>query len=207
MGLAEMVAGDTLVHERPEISTTFRPEFKSFQKIPRLFRECVITEKLDGTNAFIYIPNDVSTIFVGSRNRWISPGKSTDNYGFAQFVQTNKESLYRLGPGYHYGEWWGCGIARTYNLTERRWSLFNTSKELPEGLPGNVGLVPVLYIGTFDTNGVWSHLADLKMYGSKAVPGYMNPEGVVIFHKASGQLFKVTLGNDGAKDVKSPEES
>ena len=30
-------------------------EFKTFGKIPRLFRECVITEKIDGTNACVVI--------------------------------------------------------------------------------------------------------------------------------------------------------
>lgn len=30
-------------------------EFQGFQKIPRLSRECIITEKIDGTNAFIEV--------------------------------------------------------------------------------------------------------------------------------------------------------
>ena len=31
-------------------------QFEAFDKIPRLKRGCVITEKIDGTNAQIYIP-------------------------------------------------------------------------------------------------------------------------------------------------------
>ena len=31
------------------------PEFVPFPKIPRLYKECVITEKIDGTNGVIYI--------------------------------------------------------------------------------------------------------------------------------------------------------
>lgn len=31
------------------------PEFKEFPKMGRLSRECVVTEKIDGTNAQIYI--------------------------------------------------------------------------------------------------------------------------------------------------------
>lgn len=31
------------------------PEFKPFPKMPRLSRECIITEKIDGTNASILI--------------------------------------------------------------------------------------------------------------------------------------------------------
>jgi len=54
-------------------------EFKTFAKIPRLSRECIITEKIDGTNGVIWIPDSaVSYTFnsdrevpflVGSR-RW-----------------------------------------------------------------------------------------------------------------------------------------
>lgn len=184
-------------------------EFESFKKIPRLFRECIITEKLDGTNAQILIPdNDFEPILVGSRNRWITPGKTTDNYGFAVFVENNKDALRRLGPGRHFGEWWGVGIARGYNLTERRWSLFNTSKPLPEGLPSNVYQVPVLATIEFNTNRIALELGLLQASGSHAAPGYMNPEGVVVFHKASGQLFKYTFDGDGNKgpNKASPEE-
>ena len=31
------------------------PEFVEFQKIPRLRRECIISEKIDGTNGAIFI--------------------------------------------------------------------------------------------------------------------------------------------------------
>jgi hypothetical protein len=36
----------------------------------------------------------------------------------------------------------------------------------------------------------------LKRVGSQAAPGFMNPEGVVVFHQASGTLFKATCEND-----------
>jgi len=36
--------------------------------------------------------------------------------------------------------------------------------------------------------------------GSYAAPGFMQPEGVVVYHKASGQVFKKTPDkNDGHK--------
>ncbi|TPI12976.1 hypothetical protein FJW06_14995 [Mesorhizobium sp. B4-1-3] len=41
----------------------------------------VITEKLDGTNSQVVI-EDGKIIGVGSRSRWIAPGKATDNLGF-----------------------------------------------------------------------------------------------------------------------------
>jgi hypothetical protein len=39
----------------------------------------------------------------------------------------------------------------------------------------------------------------LRIDGSLAAPGYMNPEGVVVFHVAGGVAFKKTLGDDGHK--------
>lgn len=52
-----------------------------------------------------------------SRTRWITP--EDDNYGFAKWANENKEELLKLGIGQHFGEWWGSGIQRGYNL--QRW--------------------------------------------------------------------------------------
>ena len=184
-------------------------EFVPFKKIPRLCRECVISEKIDGTNAQLVIPEDpTQPVLVGSRNRWITPGKSTDNFAFAQFVATNEVALRRLGPGRHFGEWYGVGIGRGYGLSERRWALFNTGKALPEGLPSNVEQVPVLFDGPMHwemgsdpfQDAVWT----MKNKGSVAVRGYMNPEGVVLYHKAAGVYFKYTLDGDAVHAPKHP---
>jgi hypothetical protein len=40
------------------------PEFIPFPKIPRIHKECVITEKIDGTNGIIYITDD-GDMFIG----------------------------------------------------------------------------------------------------------------------------------------------
>ena len=97
--------------------------FEAFPKIARLSREIVITEKIDGTNAQIYITED-GKIQAGSRNRIITPEQ--DNFGFARWVEENHEDLLLLGEGRHFGEWWGQGIQRRYNLEEKRFSLFNS---------------------------------------------------------------------------------
>lgn len=34
------------------------------------------------------------------------------------------------------------------------------------------------------------------MYGSVAAPGFAKPEGIIIFHTASRQLFKKTVEKD-----------
>ena len=188
-------------------------EFTAFPKMARLQRTVIITEKIDGTNAQVYITDDGKMLF-GSRTRWITP--ENDNFGFARWATDNKEELLKLGPGRHFGEWWGRGIQRNYGLSERRFSLFNvarwclhgqTPKQIPtvdprmvkmqDVLPSCCYLVPVLHQGTFPTNMVDYTLHQLKTLGSVAAPEFMNPEGIVVFHVAGNVGFKMTLDNDG----------
>ena len=170
-------------------------EFCAFPKIARLSREVIVTEKIDGTNAQILITDD-GEILTGSRNRWITT--TDDNHGFAKWVASNKEEILKLGAGRHFGEWWGSGIQRGYGLTngDKRFSLFNTKRWVKSELPSCVGLVPVLYEGDFDTAKIESVLNELKVHGSYAVDGFMDPEGIVVFHTASRTLFKKTIKND-----------
>lgn len=170
-------------------------EFVSFQKIARLNREVVVTEKIDGTNAQIFIGDDFTTIKAGSRNRWVVPGD--DNHGWARWVEEHKEELLKLGPGTHYGEWWGPGIGpRKYGIPEKRFSLFNVAKwSDPASRPACCHVVPELARGPL-AESVATALQRLRETGSVAAPGFMKPEGIVIFHTAASQLFKVTLEND-----------
>lgn len=66
-------------------------KFREFPKMPRLTREMIITEKIDGTNASIFIQHidleevavadspeiiarkDGYTMRIGSRTKWITP--------------------------------------------------------------------------------------------------------------------------------------
>lgn len=195
-------------------------EFRPFPKLPRLTRGCVITEKIDGTNASVCIgpgyadePHVIARLLVdgtdlniraGSRTRWITPGD--DNFGFAAWVRDNAEELVKLGVGHHFGEWWGHGIQRGYRLSERRFSLFNTGRWIVDELdrtsekqrmvPDRCKVVPVIRSGTFCDSIVNETLWLLHEYGSLARPGFMKPEGIVIFHEASGMSFKKTLDND-----------
>ncbi len=184
-------------------------EFVGFPKIARLSRECIITEKLDGTNAQVCIrttvyntpePEDIQIgdflIRAGSRTRWITPDQ--DNYGFAAWVRDHAEELLLLGVGQHFGEWWGQGIQRGYGLTEKRFSLFNASRWGDDAVrPECCHVVPTLYAGSFDTGAVDSCLR-LLTDGSIAAPGFKNPEGVIVFHTASGHLYKKTIQKDEA---------
>lgn len=172
-------------------------EFKPFTKIARLSREMVITEKIDGTNGLICIGDD-GEFSVGSRSRWITP--EADNHGFARWAYEHKDELIAgLGPGYHYGEWWGSGIQRRYGLDEKRFSLFNVSRwEDADVRPACCHCVPVLHRGIFDTETIDHALIMLQVNGSMAAPGFMQPEGVVIYHVAAGIMFKKTIENDAS---------
>lgn len=212
-------------------------KFVEFKKIPRLSREMIISEKIDGTNGQIYIVKedeltslddyffieeyclarkDDILIFAGSRNRWLKVGKESDNYGFASWVTEHAvELIVGLGQGRHFGEYMGKGIQVGYGLDHKRFYLFNTSKwaKRKDGVylndlrektnnpkleycPECCEVVPTLYVGDFDTAVIDASVEGLKNNGSRAVPGYMNPEGIVVYHTAAGQYFKKTIEND-----------
>lgn len=188
--------------------------FVGFPKIARYSREVIVSEKIDGTNAQIFIGED-GEFLTGSRKRWIAP--ETDNHGFSRWAHEHKDELLTMGPGRHFGEWWGSGIQRGYGLPkgEKRFSLFNvvrwclhdeTPQQIPTGdpsmakvqdvLPACVGLVPVLWRGLFDDLDLDEILEHLQRDGSKASPGFPRPEGVVIFHTAGNVGFKKTPEQD-----------
>jgi len=204
------------------------PEFTGFPKIARMSR-AIVTEKIDGTNAQVYIVEQDGyalegvvyesgglAMYVGSRKRWITP--EHDNFGFAAWCLEHGDELLQLGPGRHFGEWWGQGIQRGYGLKEKRFSLFNTirwclhdeepqrivtgnptQEKYQERLPACCGLVPILYQGPFDTVMIDDVLGRLESCGSMAAPGFSSPEGVVVYHIAANTAFKKTLGDDGHK--------
>lgn len=192
-------------------STTFSagpaPLFREWPKIARFSRDVIITEKIDGTNASIFI-DERGTFLTGSRTRWITP--ADDNFGFSRWAHAHREELMLLGPGHHFGEWWGAGIQRGYGLAkgEKRFSLFNVSRwRLDErdghlvrrpACPACCDVVPVLWRGSADflTTSVPTVLDGLLRYGSVAAPGFLKPEGIVIFHTAANLSFKKTLEND-----------
>jgi hypothetical protein len=215
--------------------TTFEP----WPKIPRLRRGMVITEKIDGSNGQICVRKRVGHVARGpyqfdnkfdgdldhtvegddgqyliraaSRKRWLTPGvKGGDNFGFAHWVRANADVLVRtLGVGRHYGEWWGSGIQRGYNLDVKRFSLFNAYRwrdqlgpvapSIVEAQQAGVQLdvVPVLYTGRWSDEHIEKALANLREHGSWAtVESFHDPEGIIILHEASRHHFKVLLQND-----------
>lgn len=176
--------------------------FVGFPKIARLSRDIIVTEKIDGTNGQIVISDDGLEIQAASRTRYITP--QDDNYGFAQWVFENKEELLKLGPGRHFGEWWGKGIQRNYGIDKKVFSLFNVGIWNKDNIPSCCSVVPVLYNGYFNTKYIEGCILHLQQEGSRAAPGFMKPEGVIIYHTAANIYFKKTLEKDekpkGQKD-------
>jgi hypothetical protein len=205
-------------------------EFQEFAKIPRYRREMTVTEKIDGTNAaVVWYPapdggphrddiictetlvdqhgNSLGAyhLLAQSRNRFVVPEvvrKGGDNHGFGKWVEDNAGALTRLGPGVHYGEWWGLGIQRGYGQARKRFSLFNVHRWNNESRPECCDVVPILGYGTPSDGVVEKAIAQLEHEGSKAAPGFLSPEGIIIWHSTSRQYFKVLLkGDDTPKSL------
>ena len=197
-------------------------EFEPWPSINRLNKDAIYTEKINGSNAavvvapyttdtdkskavdVISIDGDLYAVWAQSRKRFITPGD--DNFGFALWVYNNAPELVKiLGVGRHFGEWWGSGIQGGYGLPkgERRFSLFNV-KRWEHTLDWNKGhellselyMVPILDRSVFSTERAKELVHELRYTGSWASPGFMQPEGVVVFHTASQTPYKTFLEND-----------
>lgn len=211
--------------------------FEAWPKTPRLNnRGTTITEKIDGTNAavviipvnaieawgrlctdyggFAWVDDTVRkdiTYVVGaqSRKRLIRPGD--DNAGFATWVSQNVDELVDLlGPGRHFGEWWGQGIQRRYGMDRKVFSLFNThkwGKIATERLDWhsrardiNMSVVPLLWEGKFSDVVVDMSIGSLRQNGSYAAAEWgfagQPAEGIILRHRELGGNLKVLLEND-----------
>jgi len=203
--------------------------FERFPSLTRFSHGWTITEKLDGTNAavvivhgsdrtaFDYVQNvpeaDLAAglgdhyVFAQSRSKLIWPGKSTDNHGFARFVQENAEEFVtKLGEGRHFGEWVGKGVnKRHYHLPGKTFALFNVNRWEGADLPPLTTTVPSIIKNAYLDNpgeAAIEALNGLRIMGSHFGPrdgdgrGYSNPEGVVMYHAPSNTAFKKTFDYD-----------
>lgn len=196
--------------------------FQKWPSIPRLSKErMIITEKIDGTNACVIIcpvsqleegsanPLVVTeidgvmwAIWAQSRSRFITV--ESDNFGFAKWVYQNADGLVEvLGIGKHYGEWWGSGVQRGYDIGEKRFSLFNApywqdsiSYLFPTTPVKELRTVPLLYAGPVD----WTKSESVRetlSKGSVAAPNFKGKaEGMVVFLREAQTSYKILLEND-----------
>lgn len=178
-------------------------EFKPYPKIMNLDRLWMtITQKLHGTNAQVLVNGNY--IVPGSRTRFLST--SDDNYGFARFVEENRDFLIgMLGDGIHYGEWCGPGINSGEGLKEKSLFLFNHHKFKDVSLPKNVFCVPVLFEGPFSHENITKTMQDLKVNGSQIVPGFKKVEGIVI--QVGKEKFKCVFDKEETSWVSKKERA
>lgn len=182
---------------------TPQPPYPRWPSIQRLSSEEIhVTEKIDGTNGIVRVTDD-GIVLAGSRNRWLSQPdgapptkKQDDNYGFAAWVYERAEQFRQWAPGVYYGEFYGQKIARGYGMSTRRWAMFGRSVSV---LPEGVDAVPILYLGPWDYATIELSVSALAHKGSALVPGFLDPEGVVVHCLKSGAKFKKFCRDDELK--------
>lgn len=170
-------------------------ELKPYGKTERYKDMSVtITEKLDGTNGCVVV-KDGAVVGVQSRSRAIKVGD--DNFGFASYVDANKDALATLGDGYHYGEWAGPGIQKNpHKLEQKTFFLFNTFRPA-DTLPSCVQNVPVLFRGTFGGTEQLDTIM-LALAESADKEGY-TPEGIIVYFHGFRTTVKYTYHANKAK--------
>jgi hypothetical protein len=177
--------------------TTTEPDFTPWPKIARGQHEWItITEKMDGTNICIIIKDGLIT-GIQSRKRFITPGKESDNFGFAAWVHENAETIVQLGDGRHYGEWCGGKIQNNpHALAEKTLYLFDVlrwnDKHMP---PAPIRVVPRLYSGDYTPTIIDATMQQLL----DTATADQNPEGVIVFFKKGNRLEKHTFNYQKGK--------
>ena len=164
--------------------------FKAWPKIPRnILGKCIITEKIDGTNACVIIEGG-RIIGVQSRKRMITP--EDDNYGFAEYVHSNKTMFLNLGDGRHYGEWAGLGIQKNpLNLDAKYFYLFNTRRwGTHNPPPDGIKVVPKLYEGIYSGSIIDETMEKLWQHG---LENNVKHEGVVVYLPKLDAMEKYTF--------------
>lgn len=143
-----------------------------------------------------------------SRKHLIWPG--SDNFGFAGWVKANAKVLADLlGPGRHFGEWWGQGIQGGHGMDRKVFSLFDQhrwsgvaqqrSDWIDRAGEINMTYVPLIYTGKFSHDVVPYSINLLRQNGSIAAAAYgvsHKAEGVVIELPYLDVRFKAFLEND-----------
>ena len=174
-------------------------EFVPFPKIARLDSTCTVTEKIDGTNACVIVTAD-GEVLAQSRSRIITP--TDDNYGFARWVKENRRFLV-------------SAKATTSASGGGRASSASTAKSASVsrcstcrwadgcGRPFCCDVVPTLLVGEFRSIDFARVEHDLRAGGSVAAPGFMKPEGFVVYHHRLNAYLKHPFDKPAERPVPS----
>lgn len=179
-----------------------KTEFKSWRDIERFLGvHVVITEKIHGSNAQILVYRDEAGELharAGSRKQYLDV-LGPDNFGFAVYVKAHEaEICEKLGEGRHYGEWVGPGINGEYGFPDKHLVLFDHRRHPKEkfdsgNMPPRMLPVPVLYDGAYSADVVKEVMDRLRGEGSVLVPGFMRPEGIVLFFPLFNTMKKLVF--------------
>lgn len=186
-------------------------EFKSFGKIENIKKfnsRMVITQKINGTNAQIFIKkrDDGSyCVLAGSRNRWLTV--DNDNYGFCAWLENNLDAIIDFfGEGRWYGEWAGNGISAGEGLPDKNFVMFDwhRRKDMPKETALNILYVPVLYTGAYDLQQIEKVSESLRIGGSKLAE-FDRPEGIVV--DFNGEKYKKVFNQEESKWLRASDKS
>lgn len=207
--------------KKKAVAPTVEKPYGTFEAWPKtkhvdkVLGSVVVTEKIDGTNACLVFDAD-GKMFAQSRNRIITP--ATDNQGFARWAYHHQEELFHiLGEGRHFGEWWGKGLHRGYDMPHSVFSIFNVGRfyKSEPGDPLNsmstraatssifdqVSAVPHIFTGEYNSPEMNAAIAELANGKSKAAAAYNveynNPEGVCFFFREFDKVAKLVFANPG----------
>jgi hypothetical protein len=85
-------------------------------------------------------------------------------------------------------------------MGKKIFSLFNVGRwDGDNPAPECCGVVPILYSGAFSQDTIDDIMWKLQEDGSSAAPGYMKPEGIIIYLPKVRQLFKRTFEYEQGK--------
>ena len=148
-----------------------------------------ITEKVDGSNAFITYDKELDSLICGSRKNLLNPSLTLDN--FYEFVKKLDKEPFKKYEGYYiYGEWnlkhlikypvekikdfWAFDV---YDINNEKWMPQDFSQKMAEDC--GLKYVPIFYRGPFIS---WEHI---QTFIGRSDMGAEQGEGIVIKNQSN----------------------
>lgn len=148
-----------------------------------------ITEKVDGSNAFIAYDKETDSLICGSRKHILNENMTLDN--FFEFVKRLNKELFKRYEGYYiYGEWnlkhlikypedkikdfW---VFDVYDINNAKWMPQDFSQQMAKDC--GLKYVPIFYRGPFIS---WDHV---QSFIGRSDMGATQGEGIVIKNQSN----------------------